>query len=62
MKMKVLDSFDDGKLRKFLIVSLFSLSKSAESEKDLRKCDQDWTFEIFYNTEWEKPCKVVRYR
>lgn len=38
----------------------FSLSKSAEGEEDLRKCGQDWTFEIFYSV--EKPCKVFRYR
>lgn len=43
----------------YLIVSLFSLSKSAKNEKDLRKCGQDWTFEIIHNIEWEEPCNVV---
>lgn len=32
IKVKVLDCFGDGKLRKFLIASLFSLSKSAKDE------------------------------
>lgn len=67
MKMKVFDSFGDGKLKKFLSDSfsfLFEV-RLLKMREDLRKGAKilgQWRLDIIPNTEKEKHFKVVRCR